>query len=372
MRGLEPGWKFSTSIDPATGALRVNSLNDGRVLVTGNLAGLLTVQGGGEARGTATLKLAKGGKFTGLVNVGGKSTPFKGTQAADGSIAATVTPRGGASIIVALAPVGANGDREYTGTVTRTDNGVTTVFDATLLRLDKRPKLAPSEYAGAYTMLIEPGDTPPSGSPGGSGYALVTVKPSGAASAKGVLADGTKFSHGLTALSEGRWPFFVSLYTTKPKGHLSGLLTFREVADVSDFDGTLDWKRPLQTKPGPFQTGFTVSRSAIGSRYTRPLSGERALPSLANTTDNVVLDLVTSGVGPFTLTLDTRNKLLFSGPEKISGSIAPKTGLLGGKTSRKDPAFAAKFRGVVFQKQFTAGGIWVSGDATGTFTLAAP
>jgi Divergent InlB B-repeat domain len=119
----------------------------------------------------------------------------------------------------------------------------------------------PAPQAGKYTLLF-PGSDNVSAQPGGNGYSSVTVNTLGNISLSGALGDGTPFISSSVVASEGRWPFYVSLYGGK--GSILGWLSFTNGGNIS---GQIEWfKQPITTAklyPG----GFTNGTEAIGSVY---------------------------------------------------------------------------------------------------------
>ena len=66
-----------------------------------------------------------------------------------------------------------------------------------------------SNYVGNYTLAISPvGDG--SVSPGGYGYAAVSVNAAGAVAMGGSLADGSAINQGATVNGDGQWPLFAA------------------------------------------------------------------------------------------------------------------------------------------------------------------
>ena len=117
---------------------------------------------------------------------------------------------------------------------------------------------------------------------------------------------------------------------------------------------------------GLYTAGFSLQQTALGSRYTRPASGQNVLPL----TDAV---LVLSGTGS-SLTNQisiANNRVKDLSGHKLSLSFTPGTGLFQGSvvvpaTQRKVP-----FNGVVLQKQNLGRGFFVNGSQSGRVLLRA-
>lgn len=344
-------------------------------LAAGNYAGLLLGQEpDAAARGFFAATVTKKGGLTGALRIGGSSLAFKGALAADGSLAATATPTKDRSVAFDLAlRQTATGGFKLVGSVTDTFKGEGTVFSAALQKGASYSTKNPSPLAGRYTMLAVSDQAMQADEPEGHGFAVVNVAKTGKVTATGRLADGTRFAQGGVISVDGEWPFFVDLYSAKPRGFLASPIRFRDVPGISDFDGTALWWRPALPKSPVFKPGFTVSRSFIGSAYTKPAKDALVLRELPARTGNAALQLrgspLVAGAGPWSLTWNVRHQLLYSGTEKITVSVTPASGAFSGNFSTKTPKMNVGFGGVIFQKQGFAGGCFTTPSFDGEVTI---
>jgi len=173
-------------------------------------------------------------------------------------------------------------------------------------------------HPAQYTMLIPPdtNNAPPTSSPGGDGYALITNH-AGTARITGALADGTVLSQ-TAPVSQGSYvPIYANLYASN--GLLLGWLDL----DVTNTTGNnLTWIHPVTTN-GLYQNGFTniLPASQIQlSLWTNPpgdidlLANLSMLETIYDTNALTNIAVTTSASGEVTGT-------------SVSGSIKLKTGL---------------------------------------------
>jgi hypothetical protein len=173
-------------------------------------------------------------------------------------------------------------------------------------------------HPAQYTMLIPPdtNNAPPTSSPGGDGYALITNH-AGTARITGALADGTILSE-MAPVSQGSYvPIYANLYASN--GLLLGWLDL----DVTNTTGNnLTWIHPVTTN-GLYQNGFTniLPASQIQlSLWTNPpgdidlLANLSMLETIYDTNALTNIAVTTSASGEVTGT-------------SVSGSIKLKTGL---------------------------------------------
>ena len=173
---------------------------------------------------TATLPAAGHGNYSAKVLVDGGTYPFSGTFDLAGDAEQTVARSGKPPLTVNLhvnlnlpAP-----DDQLTGSV---NNYASNGWNSDLVadRAVFKGSSPATPYAGKYTMIIPPGDTP-TNEPGGYGYATLNVAPARHRLAiSGSLADKTTFSQSVPVSPDGNIPLYVSLYAHK--GSLQGWLS---------------------------------------------------------------------------------------------------------------------------------------------------
>ncbi len=176
-------------------------------------------------------------------------------------------------------------------------------------------------HAAEYTMLIQPdaNNTPPTLSPGGDGYALITNH-AGAAKITGALADGVSLSQ-TVPVSQGSYvPIFASLY--KGKGLLLGWLNLDTTSTGAN---NLTWIHPV-TATGLYTNGFTNVLPAGQIQlalWTNPPGGLNLLTNLST------LQVIngTNGVTNIAVATTASGDVTATSPS-VSGTIDLKTGLL--------------------------------------------
>jgi hypothetical protein len=241
------------------------------------------------------------------------------------------------------------------GTVSGSNNGAAWTAD---LVADRAANNLP---AAEYTMLIPPGtNAPPTSSPGGFGYALITNSAGGAktvntARITGALADGTTFSQSVPVSEDGYVPFYDSLYGNK--GLLLGWINL-EVPNTNTTG--LIWIHP-KTTGGRYKTGFTniVPGVELGGQVPLPLllSPWTNPPTDLGTLTNLVISVTNSAPADlfdFGVSFSGKNLTLskVSGTGVVTGSINPKTGLLkvtfGSKPAKTTNGFGAILQNAAF------------------------
>jgi len=232
----------------------------------------------------------------------------------------------------------------------------------------------PASFANRYTLIlpsvIDRGD----GFPSGDGYGTVVVDALGKTKASLVLGDGSKVSLSGPVSVDGEWLLYNSLYRTQPKGFLAGTIHFRETVGVSDFDATLHWVRPPEPKAKRFSRGFTIRQPLVGAIYTRPSTGETALPGLVDSEDNAVFqtggDLLPD-LG-LAVTWSTSNKVSYTpaAREKLSIKVNSKSGIVSGSYSDKETGKSLKFGGAILQSQQLITGNHPTASGSESITLA--
>jgi hypothetical protein len=156
--------------------------------------------------GAFTLTLTDKGTFSGRMRLDGGTHPFRGKFDLTG-VTEVVVNRPRKTPITAVFEIDLlEGADQVNGTVLSSDwiahlLGDRNVFNA---------RLNPAPLAGKYTVLIPSNEA--EGTPAGDGYGTVVVNPSGQASFRGSLADGTTVSLSAPVSKNGHWPFYLPLY----------------------------------------------------------------------------------------------------------------------------------------------------------------
>jgi hypothetical protein len=229
-------------------------------------------------------------------------------------------------------------------------------------------------YMGRFTLAIA-GRADASTSPGGLGWATLSISPAGLIAMKGSLADGTAMSQSVSVSKDGRWPFYAA-YAAPSAGNggaVFGWVSFGNLPATA-LGGTLAWFRPAGQKPSVYQGGFTnLAVPVTGSAYNSANQ-----PLLALTDGQVTLD---GGNLAFPISnqisLASDNSIaLTAAPEntnKLALKITKTTGVISGTFANpSSPKQNIKVNGVLLQNQTSAAGYFLGSSQSGAFTLERP
>jgi len=376
----------------------------------------------GENVGAITLTVKSSGAFTGKLKLGGTSgvVVLKGIIGSDGTAYFGATPgtpklriirQGKATLDLSLSldQVTSPQMGKLIGHLEKTDAVIVATIEAdrALYTAQSQPVppmlnvpmalLDPLTNKGKYTVLcraktVAQQGMPASEFPQGDGWALLTVLKTGSVKVVGKLADGTPFTCVQPLSQANKWPFYVALY--KGKGSISGVISFREIADTSDADGMgLRWFRPIygvdqnfpygrplrqgedRLYPGGWPAGILTDcysskyvPPAAGSGLTALLTPGETLPSLAS---NATLDLMEGLLAvpssqDVSISTTDRVTMIQSTDPKLKCVIASKTGVLTGGFTHLVNSKYTVFKGVIFQKQHFGGGYFIGTPASGS------
>ncbi len=322
--------------------------------------------------GFFTLALTKSGAFTGKILTSGSTYSLPTTKRFDvgGQVEFMIPTKPNTLTVNLQLDISDPAGEQITGTVSdgTWTAGLTAdraVFSATTNKA--------VNYEGQYTLAIAGSDDPAT-SPGGFGWATLSISSAGLITMKGNLADGTAMSQSVSVSKDGRWPFYTS-YASPPAGNggtVFGWITFSN-QPASALGGTMYWFRPAGKTPAVYQSGFTNMVTAIGSAY--------------NPTNKPLLDLTNGQVTldggnlllPITnqITLSANNTItLTAAPEntnKLALVITTKTGLISGSFQNPTNAKQSiKVKGVLLQNQTNAAGYFLGPNQSGALLLEHP
>lgn len=303
----------------------------------------------------------------------------------------TFDPDTGAFTSVASAPdltldlqlaVADTGGTAITGSIT--SGGETR--DLILNRSATPTDAAGSARPGLHTLLL-PTDPAvnPAIIPGGAGFGVVNVLPSGRILARLTLGDGTRVTDATALDADGRWNLFQLVYGGNGGGFVAGYLTFHEIDNISDLDGSVHWKKNPAIRQGRlsrYPSGFELVTHAVGSRYQAPRPGERILSQVPDGADNVnwtvggaMLDPA-PGVIPLSWQPNNLIPLFNDGVERLQVLLSPATGevLSIHQQSVTSPGGRPEVRrvisrGIALQKQGIIAGLTLLPTATDHFSL---
>ncbi len=208
-----------------------------------------------------------------------------------------------------------------------------------------------TERAGAYTMLL-PGAT--EADP--MGYATVRITPTGIARTHGRLGDGRPFAAAGRLAADDSWSLLRVMNRRPELSLLGGTLRFREVADVSDFDGI------LQLTGITGGAGLThLDLTAIGSRFEPAERGRRPLAEVDLTNGEVTIQLQDADTGTsdyWPALWQPNHRIIVTQPRRVNGRVNPRTGLLRAVAIDRANGENLRLEGVVFQVQQLVGGFY--------------
>ena len=335
--------------------------------LAGHFTGLVTNAPADHAtRGVIALTLTREGDFTGSLTLAGKKYAFRGEFALDGSAVATIQlATSPITLVLSLDLVtgllsGSTGDGVFAST-----------FSA---RRAAFPRGTTSANAGYHTFGLphDPANVLAT-VPHGDGFGSVTVSANGQCRAAGSLADGTKFSHGVTITNDGVWSLYVLLYGGK--GSLSGDVPFADLVASDLASSAVAWIKPRAPKDARYQDGFNTTLTLAGSRYVKPTTaGPR--PILAaqgglgrahfqggGLTVSIDPDFQLSVAGKFTA--DAPNTAA------LSITLTAATGLYSGTFKPTGATTATKFTGAVVTKANEGFGFFLGQLLSGRASLTA-
>jgi hypothetical protein len=389
---IEPGTNFGYPGSEDAGTLRRVALPETgasapttsavafTTLAAGSYGGLLT-HGGDITGGLESVVISKTGALSGTVVILGKRHAFKGTLGVDGATTVVIARTGLPNIVGTIQLARADGTTDgYQLTGSFTADGTSHAVDAAFFPIYLRT--APAPQAGQYTLAMRaPDAVDTTTQPGGDGYASLKISPTGDCTGTLTLADGTTATISGRVSRKAEWSLHRNLYGTTG-GYVAGKLTFRDVTGISDLDGTLRWLKPNAVpSTKSYAAGFDTTRGVVGSRYTVPLASQRAFAGLATTFYNTWLRLIGPDMSTLpTLNLTTisrattwttANNLLYYGPDKISMTFTPATGLISGNCVDAANGINLSFGGALLQKQSLVTGGYAAGARTGLMMIHA-
>jgi hypothetical protein len=316
----------------------------------------VTVQTAGMLSG---LTVSTSGVYSGTLLLKGAALTLAPGSFDSSGYASNRVPRAaaqGGPVALEMSLGWANG--EISGTVSGEDQGGwTNALDA--------EKAAASSPSSAYTVLLGPETNAAAEIPPGAGYILITNH-NGSVNLSGAVADGSSFSQGVPMGVSGGVPVYYGKFYNNA-GLLLGWLGFS--------NGTVEAQTPMAwIKPaaatGLYTNGFTNLLSVTGSGWTNPPAGVPALSLSAGT-----LTLANSG---FNLDFDVRiasNTVVKVGTSPtnfLTGTIAPKTGLLQITFGNGTGTATTVGYGAVLQDSTNGGGYFVTKTNDGFIQLLAP
>lgn len=218
-----------------------------------------------------------------------------------------------------------------------------------------------------YTLLLMPSSNAPPNTPPGDGYALVTNH-LGMVTFSGKLADGAAFTPAVAAAQN--WD--VPLYSGALYGNTGLLLGWINVTnlDAAAPSNTLTWIKPASRSYPPYTNGFTATLQVQGGVWTNTAA---KTPAIALTNGLLVVSnaslLLTNDIA--VSNNDALVKLATSpSSNSLTGSIAPKTGLLTVTFGNGNGKATTTGLGAILQSQTNGGGYFLGTTNAGLILLS--
>ena len=333
--------------------------------LAGNFTGLVTNAPAAHAtRGLLDFSLTREGDFTGTLRLAGIRYVFRGEFAIDGSAVATIQRTQGPITLGLTLDFG-------TGIVSGAiSDGI---FQSSVAaRRAAYARGAVSPQAGYYTFgLAHDAANVLDSVPHGDGYGTVRVLGSGVLRAAVALADGTKFTNGVTLTNDGVWPLYTLLY--RGQGSLSGDIAFSAQLQSDLAGSAVAWIKPASPRDPRYKTGFDTTLALTGARYIAPgAAGPRAMLEAQGG-----LGLAHFEGGGLAAGFDANLQLSLAGrftadlPNSAALTIAltPASGIFTGRVRPPGSASPIGFAGAVVTKANTGFGYFLGTTTAGRATI---
>jgi hypothetical protein len=322
--------------------------------LAGNYSAVL-LDGASRQEGYLRVTLSATGLCTGSVIFDGVSHPFSGTLNSSGQLVKTISTDSPKGISVTLDMVQSGSGYALAASVTQNTVTLTALL----------PPFAPGLAAGAYTIAFPP---PAGASWLGSGYALLIVSPSGAATVTGAMPDGAPFACSTAIDSGSQAAVYGLLYLPSNPGSIAGALAIGSGAQVT---GTLVWTKPAFASDGINPGPFTLTLTGSGGSYLQ------MHPTLNfNTPFNYGHLNLTGGnlnsaiVAAVTVNASNAASIVGAAQYHLSLTIQAATGLISGKFIDPVTGQPRSFHGAVLQGSGTAAGYFLGDSLSGAVSLA--
>lgn len=341
------GGKFTTSV---------------RQLPVGTYAGVLGAETDHAHTGFLRMTLSANGGYSGKFFYGGLAVDLKGGLNGNGGDARTIARKGKDPLMLAVRVDALNGSDRMSGELT--DGGLVIPFS--LIRtFHPLTGIAPSPSPGVgrHTWLLLPElNTDPAMVPPGIGYATVSVASTGAATISGRLAEGSAFTCGTQLTRDGELPVYASLYSG-----LGSLFGTVDVAGAHELEGAVRWIKPARPTDALYKSGFNTVTRSLGSLYTPPARGAKALNLTSSAVSLLHGSLPQEAFSSFTF--DAANRFVFTLPNVRGTKLAlsASTGLLTGEFKHPVTNKVTKLYGGVIQNRKSGGGYFLGSSTGGAF-----
>lgn len=310
--------------------------------------------------GAFTFALSDKGTYSAALQIGSKKTRASGKLNLEGR-ATNVVNRPGTNALTIVWSVALDGSDEITGTVSDGDWTADLAGDRGIFN-----KTNAAPQAGAYTLVLL--GTPGGGvAPEGDSYGTASVDAKGVVKWKAFLADKTTISGKVPLSKDGECPLYAPLHGGK--GAFLGWIAFADQSS-SDFEGLISWIKPALPATPFYPGGFNSEAALLGSRYVAPVGNTNRILSLTN---SVVLLSGGNLSVPHTndVVLGFGGKVTNAGPNTLTMSFNPGSGLFKGTFKPAGATKAVPFKGVAVQKANYATGHFHGTNESGRVALEA-
>lgn len=333
------------------------------IIATPDANGRPTTPYGG---GFESFSLKADGSFSAVGTFLDQKITIKGKIGPDGKyVGSTILPDGTLAVINLQTKTGSDGTSRIIGTLVH--NGKTWVIEA----IRALSGNIPANMIGKYTFAIPGVENTPDGEPSGDGVGNTTLRIDGRMTVKCRLADSNSFT--MTSYITPRYQWMISKLVQRNDGRLSGIVRFRDVPNVSDFDGILYWNKTARSDHRYFKEGFKVTRNMVGCYYTER-KGVSAISAMQLTGDNNAVFQIGSSaqgvpVSPKLINWGPDNRIRYTGPDVVGLRFIPSTGRISGNYTDFTSKSKVTIDGVILQKQNRAVGLIYNYEITGYISI---
>lgn len=327
--------------------------------------------------GLLSLKVTPAGAFSGVFEIDGERRSFRGTLDENGFAQFNV-PRGSGLpdgvIILQLKEATAILDESFQIAGTIDLDGDIHDLDAQRKPSFSRSDRCPQE--GLYNLAMRaPDNADASIEPAGDGCGSVRVNFLGIARGLFTLADGTRTPLTGHVSRAAEWSLYRPLHGGRGKGSLAGKLTFRGTpADPSQVDGAWHWEKGAGVSSAVYPGGISSTRGVVGNLWTPVARGEFALPGLDDANFNAWARFLGPGLdgaptADFAVTWANTNRITYHGPEQLTISVNPRTGLVSGRLFDRTNGINVRFKAVILPSQEVVPGAYLHQGESGLFSM---
>ncbi|MGB8166312.1 MAG: Ig-like domain-containing protein, partial [Chthoniobacteraceae bacterium] len=359
--------------------------------------------------GLLKVTVAKKGVFTGSLTVAGTKFPLRGHFDKSGvatfgvkDLPSLALPRKGQSTLSLTLQLDVGSGTDKLSGVIADGASAFALIDADRARYTsaKSPVAPlmhpPAALPGRYTVALncEAPLLSSSAYPQGDGVGVITVAANGTARFAGTLADGTVISSSNAISKNQTWPLYAPF--AHGQGSLSGFVTFRDVALVSDADSSsLQWFKPADDKAKYYPAGWPqgLQPALVACKFVIPAAAAHrsVLPGLGDIAPGGNAQVTISAgnlPAPITKTVNVDPDNFVAVTERAADGLVFLLRIIDqrpGSAHKGEPISAvgamqgsfvhpmmrarAKFKGVILQKQGMGTGFFLGESESGAVTL---